>query len=192
MAVMGQASSARTVVLVEGVSDARALEALARRRGRDLAAERISILPIGGAKNIGAFLERFGPRGLGLRLAGLCDVAEAEEFRRGLERAGVAEGVGVGDMEALGFYSCVEDLEDELIRALGVVRVEEVLASQDELAAFRTFQKQPAQRDRTNEERLRRFLGTKSGRKERCAAVLVDALDLSRVPRPLELLLRRV
>ena len=39
---------ARAVVLVEGVSDQRALEALAERRGRNLEAERVAIVPIGG------------------------------------------------------------------------------------------------------------------------------------------------
>ena len=64
------------VVLVEGESDRHALEALARRRGRDLDAERRRIVAIGGAKNIGSYLERFGPRGVDVRLAGLCDAGE--------------------------------------------------------------------------------------------------------------------
>ena len=45
----------RTVVLVEGESDQRAVEALAERRGRDLAAEGVSVVPIGGSKNFGRF-----------------------------------------------------------------------------------------------------------------------------------------
>ena len=64
----------RAVVLVEGMSDQAAVEALAARRGRNLEAEGVSVVPIGGAQSIGRFLERFGPRGLGLTLAGLCDV----------------------------------------------------------------------------------------------------------------------
>ena len=39
--------------LVEGISDQRALEALAARRGRDLEAEGVSVVPIGGAHAIG-------------------------------------------------------------------------------------------------------------------------------------------
>jgi hypothetical protein len=88
-------------------------------------------------------------------------------------------------MEALGFYVCVADLEDELIRSLGAARVEQVVEAQGELESFRTFQKQPAWRGQTNEEQLRRFLGTHSGRIQ-SAASLVNALDLSRVPRPLD------
>jgi hypothetical protein len=79
---------ARTVVLVEGISDQRALEALAQRRARNLDRERISIVPMGGAQAIGSFLELFGPQGFNVRLAGLCDATEEDDFRRGLERAG--------------------------------------------------------------------------------------------------------
>jgi predicted ATP-dependent endonuclease of OLD family len=74
----------QAVVLVEGISDQQAIEALARRHGRDLAAEGVAVVPIGGAQAIGGFLERLGPRGLDVRLAGLCDVAEERHFRRGL------------------------------------------------------------------------------------------------------------
>jgi hypothetical protein len=95
-------------------------------------------------------------------------------------------------MEALGFYVCVADLEDELIRALGAASTEEVVEAQGELHSFRTFQKQPAQRKKTVEEQLRRFLGTRSGRKSHYARTLVEALDLDRMPRPLELVLAHV
>jgi hypothetical protein len=95
-------------------------------------------------------------------------------------------------MERLGFYVCVADLEDELIRSLGAASVEQVVDAQGELASFRTFQKQPAQQGRTTEEQLRRFMGTRSGRKIQYGALLVDALDLSQVPRPLDRLLAHV
>jgi hypothetical protein len=139
---------ARTIVLVEGTSDQRALEALATRRGRDLAAEGISIVPMGGASNIRRFLERFGPHGANVRLAGLCDAAEVDDFRRELERAGLGSDPGrmsQEQMQAVGFFVCVADLEDELIRALGVDAVERVIDAQGEMGAFRTLQKQVAQ-----------------------------------------------
>ena len=60
-------------MLVEGISDQCALEALAERRGRNLDAEGVSVVPIGGAQSIGRFLNRFGPEGLDVKLAGLCD-----------------------------------------------------------------------------------------------------------------------
>jgi hypothetical protein len=178
-----------TVVLVEGISDRLAVEALAERRGRNLDAEGVSILPIGGAQAIGSYLDRYGPRGLDLRLAGLCDAAEERHFQRALERAGLGSSLTRADLEALGFYVCVADLEDELIRALGADAVEEVVRALGHLESFRTFQKQPAWRGRPSEEQLRRFLGSYRGRKIRSAPLLVDALDITRVPRPLDRLL---
>lgn len=57
---MKGARAARAVVLVEGISEQRALETLAERRGRDLDVEGVRIVPIGGAHAIGRFLARFG------------------------------------------------------------------------------------------------------------------------------------
>jgi len=183
------ATGGRTVILVEGMSDRLALESLASRRGRDLRAEGVSIIAMGGAKNIGRFLDRFRPRELAVRLVGLCDEAEEPDFRLGLERAGLGSGLSRADMERLGFHVCVEDLEDELIHALGAEAVLKVIEARGELGAFRTLQKQPAWRGRPIEQQLRRFLGNRS-RKIECAPLLVGALDLSRVPRPLDEVLR--
>jgi hypothetical protein len=182
----------QTVVLVEGSSDQIALQALAARRGRHLAAAGIAVVPMGGARNIRRFLELFGPRGLDVRLAGLCDEREEGEFRRGLERAGLGSNLGRAELEALGFYVCVADLEAELIRCLGPAAVEHVVAAQGELGSFRTFQQQPAWRGRSPQEQLRRFIGTHSGRKLRYARLLVDGLDLTSVPRPLDRLLAHI
>ena len=178
----------RAVVLVEGVSDNVALEALARRRGRDLAAEGVSVLPIGGAQAMGRFLDRYGPRGSDLILAGLCDAGEEAAVRGALERAGLGSSLGRAEMEGLGFFVCERDLEDELVRALGAHAVEAVLAEHGRLRSFRTYQKQLAHRGRPTEEQLRGFL---TNWKIRLAAPLVEALDLRRVPRPLEAVLGR-
>jgi hypothetical protein len=182
----------RAVVLVEGTSDKIALETLAERHDRDLIAEQVSVVPIGGAQAIGGFLERFGPRGLDVRLAGLCDAGEERDFRRGLERADLGSDLTRAEMEALGFYVCVVDLEDELIRALGADAVEQIADTQGELGAFRTLQKQPAWRERPAEEQLRRWLGSGARRKIRYARLLVEALDLTKVPGPLDLVLAQV
>jgi hypothetical protein len=183
------AARAQTVVLVEGMSDKLALHALAERRGRDLDAEGVAVLAMGGSKNIRRFLEVFGPRGIGLRVTGLCDAGEERDFQRGLERAGLGSNLARSDLDALGFHVCVADLEDELIRALGAAAVERVVAAQGELVALRTFQRQPQWAGRSREEQLRRFLGTHSGRKIACAPQLVHALDPDRVPEPLRRLL---
>jgi hypothetical protein len=183
------------VVLVEGLSDQAALETLAARQGRDLRGEGVFVVPMGGATNIGHFLGLFGPRGFDVRLAGLCDEGEERDFRRGLERAGpgaFAAGPGRAGLAAHGFFVCVTDLEDELIRSLGVGRVEELIQAEGERGPFLTFTRQPAQRNRTREQQLRRFMGTRSGRKIRYGHVLAAAVDLTRVPGPLAGVLSRV
>jgi hypothetical protein len=182
----------RAVVLVEGISDRCALEALAERRGRNLDAEGISVVPIGGAQSIGRFLNRYGHQGLDVGLAGLCDAAEEGEFRRGVERAGLGSNLTRADLERLGFYVCVADLEDELIRALGAASVEQVVDANGDLGSFRTLQKQPAWQGRPVEEQLRRFMGSGGRRKIRYARFLVEALDLTQVPRPLDQVLAHV
>ena len=57
----------RGVVLVEGTSDGRAVETLARRRGRDLQAEGVAIVPMGGYGNLPRVLEQYR----GIPVAGL-------------------------------------------------------------------------------------------------------------------------
>jgi len=181
----------RSVVLVEGMSDQAALETLARRRGLPLGRGGIAVVPMGGATNIGRYLNLLGPAGIGARVTGLCDADEEGHFRRALERAGFGLSVSRADMEALGFYVCTADLEDELIRALGHAAVEQIIRAQGELRPFRTFQKQPAQQRQDLGEQLHRFMGTRSGRKSQYARLLAGALDLARVPRPLDLVLAR-
>jgi hypothetical protein len=189
---LSENSNARIVVLVEGVSDQLAVEALAERRGRNLADEGVVVMPMGGATNIRTFLQRFGPQGMDVGLAGLCDEGEERIFRRGLERAGLGANLSRAEMESHRFYVCVTDLEDELIRALGVPAVEQFLADRRDLASFRIFQQQPAQRGKPDEARLRRFIGTRGGRKIQYAPLLVHALRLDRVPAPLDRLLTHI
>ena len=163
----------RGVVLVEGRSDRLAVETLARRRGRDLEADGIAVVPMGGYGSLPRVLEQYRD----VRLAGLYDVGEERYFMRAL---GCADR---GALERSGFYACARDLEDELTRAVGPEGMERVLAEQGELRAFRTYQKQPAHRDRTLEEQLHGFMWN---RKQRYAQLLVDALELDRIPRPLD------
>ena len=169
----------RGVVLVEGTSDRRAVETLARRRGRDLQSEGVAIVPMGGYGSLPHFLEQYRD----VRLAGLYDVGEERHFLRAL---GCNDR---GELERVGFYACTLDLEDELTRAVGPDGMERVLADQDELRAFRTYQKQLAHRDRPLEEQLHGFMWN---RKQKYAVLLVEALDLERVPRPLDLVLAHV
>jgi hypothetical protein len=160
-------------VLVEGTSDRLAVEALARRRGRDLEAEGVVVVPMGGYGNLLKVLEEHRGR----RVAGLYDMGEERHFLRALGYAHRDE------LERNGFFACTRDLEEELTRAVGPDGMERVLAEQGELRAFRTYQKQPAHRERPLEEQLHGFMWN---RKQRYAVLLVEALDLDRVPRPLD------
>jgi hypothetical protein len=178
--------------LVEGNSDRVALHTLADRCGRDLAAEGIEVVAMGGITNTRAFASRYGPRGLGLRMAGLYDAPDEDKVRHGLEAAGLGSAREPDGLLGLGFFKCTADLEDELIRALGVEAVEAVIEAEGEARSLRLLAGMPAQRGWTREALLRRFLGVRSGRKARYAALLVEALDPGRVPEPLAAVLARV
>ena len=169
----------RGVVLVEGTSDRHAVETLARRRGRDLETESVAVVPMGGYGNLPAFLERYRD----VPLTGLYDAGEERHFLRAL---GCDDR---GELERAGFYACTRDLEDELTRAVGPAGMERVLEEQGELRAFRTFQKQLAHRDRPLEDQLHGFMWN---RKQRYAVLLVEALELERIPRPLDRVLAHV
>ena len=186
----GSPTEVRAVVFVEGDSDRRAVEALAARRGRDLEAEGVAVVPIGGAQALGRFLEQYA--GDGVRLAGLCDIGEEASFRRALERADLGSELTREGMEALGFYVCDVDLEDELIRALGADAVLAIVEQQGELRAFRTLQHQAPWRGRPTSDQLRRFMGSGGSRKVRYASLLVEAVVDARMPRPLEGVLAHV
>lgn len=165
---------------------ASAIDALAQRYGRDLEAEGISVQSMGGVTNIRAFLERFGPHGMNVAIAGLCDVGEEDVVRRGLEATGLGHDLSRDQLESFGFYVCVADLEDELIRSLGADMVQHVIEAAGESGPWTTFQKQAAQQNRDICAQLRRFMGTRRGRKIRYARLLVEALNLDRVPWPLD------
>jgi hypothetical protein len=156
----------RGVVLVEGASDRRAVETLACRRGRDLQAEGVAVVPMGGYGNLPRLLGQYRD----VRLAGLYDVGEERHFLRAL---GCDDR---GELERVGFYACTRDLEDELTRAVGPDGMERVLA-------------EPAHRARPLEEQLHGFMWN---RKQKYAVLLVEALDLERVPRPLDRVLTHV
>ncbi|MFJ8578096.1 TOPRIM nucleotidyl transferase/hydrolase domain-containing protein [Micromonospora sp. NPDC093277] len=175
--------SAATVVLVEGDSDRRAVEAMARRHGRSL--HGVAVVPMGGVTNVRYFVELFHDR----RLAGLYDAAEEGYVRRALTECAFGPAGSPAGLAGLGFHACRADLEDELIRALGTRKVEQLVETVGDLRSFRLFQRQPAQRDRPLARQLHRFIGTRSGRKSHYATLLADAVDPARTPPPLDRLL---
>ena len=176
---------ARSAILVEGWSDQAAVEAWAGNCEMDLADNGIVVLPVGGITNMGKFVSALKVPGLAVKVAGLYDASEEFQTLRCLERAGVGTKLTRESAEASGFFSCVNDLEDELIRALGASAVEDLLEAQDELRSFRRFQRQPAQLGRDTHSQLKRFMGTRAGRKIRYGSLLVAALAPQRVPLPL-------
>jgi hypothetical protein len=160
----------KAVVLVEGESDRIAVKTLATRRGRDLAAEGIAVLAVGGAHAFERVLRTLTVE----RVAGLYDRGEEAVVRRGLDRAGVAPHR---------FYACDPDLEGELVRALGPERMLRLIEERGQLAAFRTYQRQADKHALSLEAQLHGWL---HNWKVRYAATLVEALDLDRVPPPLD------
>jgi hypothetical protein len=185
---LGKVGTAAALVLVEGISDQIALETAAAGRGRDLEGERVVIIPIGGAHAIRRFLTQLGPLDTPVRLAALCDAREEKIFRRGLGAPQART-----QIEHLGLYVCVDDLEDELIRAVGATSVEVLFDSQGDLGSFRSLQNQPAWRGRELDAQMRRFLGSGARRKLRYARLLVEtALDRDTLPQPLDELLTAI
>jgi hypothetical protein len=182
----------RTVVLVEGQSDRTALQTLAQMLDRDLTAEGVDVVAMGGITNTRAFALQYGPRGLGVPLVGLYDAADQAKLQRGLAAAGVDAAADSAGLAALGFYMCSVDLEDELIRALGAEAVEQVIEAAGEARSLRLLTGMPAQQGWQREAVLRRFIGVRSGRKARYAALLVDALEPGQVPPPLAAVLDRI
>ncbi len=150
------------MIAVEGFSDRIVLERISRRLGRDLVAEGIRIEAIGGAHAIRRFVAELGSD---VAVRGLCDENEEHLFRRVLEDV----------------FVCVPDLEGEMIRALGVDRMLEIV----DRDAFATMQRQPGQRGRPIELQLHRWLRSSSSRYHRYLPVVADALEPNRVPAPL-------
>ncbi len=185
-----QQTRGTTIVLVEGESDRLALTTLAARTGPDLAVDGVEVVVMHGITNTRTHARRLGPLGAGHALAGLYDSPAEGILRDGLAAAGVT--AGPEGLRALGFHACVVDLEDELVRAVGLDRVEAVIEAEGEGRSLRLLAGMPAQRAWSREEVLRRFLTSQSGRKARYAQALAATMDLDRAPRPLTDLLAHV
>lgn len=162
-------------ILVEGESDRIAVETLAMRRGRDLQSEGIAVIAVGGAHALQRALRTLEAD----LIVGLYDRGEEVAIHRALNHAGV---------RPENFHACDPDLEGELVRALGNERMLELVAERGHLAAFRIYQKQPEKRALSLQAQLHGWL---HNWKVRYAAALVEALDLERVPPPLDRVLAR-
>ena len=171
-------------MLVEGDSDAAAVRALAERIGCDLGLNHIQIRAAAGVTNYPRVLADFVRTRPSADFCGMYDVADERHVRHAVANAAIPIAAHES-LESFGFFACVADLEDELIRALGAESVERVLEAQAELKSFRRFQAMPQHRRAPVHHQLRRFLGTRATRKIRSAQRLVEALDPARLPHPL-------
>ncbi len=167
--------TARTVVLVEGVSDQIAVESAAEVLGAELAG--VVVVPMNGAQAIGRVLADVDAQRPAAKVVVLCDAAE----RAVVERARSAS----LEPARVRVVACVPDLEFELVRAAGEPLVRAVLTAGGDAGAFRTLQRQAAWRDRPFDEQSHRFLRAGARRSQRYADALVRALGPRRLPAPL-------
>jgi hypothetical protein len=163
----------RSLVLVEGDSDRTALLTLAGLLDHDLTD--VDVVSMGGITNLRRHLAA---------LADLADDNPVAVLHDAGETAYVDRTLAAFDRDVARFV-CDADLEDELVRALGMPAVLDVVAGAGDLDAWHILLNQPFHRSRPPEAVLRRFWGTTSGRKDKYAALLTAALEPARVPPPL-------
>lgn len=158
-------------VLVEGESDRRALDVL-------LPPGCAEIVVMCGITNLRKHLAALG----GDRVLLLHDVGESPYVARVLADSPVH----------VRAFVCDVDLEDELIRAVGTDGMLAVVDAQGERTAYERMAQQPAQRERTEHQRLHRWLGARSGHKILYAGLLTAACPAADLPRPLRELVAAV
>ena len=163
----------RSLVLVEGESDRTALLTVAGLLGRDLTT--VDVVSMGGITNLRRHLTGLARERVTGQVAVLHDAGATSYVDRTLA-------AHVGDVAR---FVCDADLEDELVRALGMPAVLDVVAAAGDLEAWHILLNQPFHRERPPAAVLRRFWGTTSGRKDKYAALLSAALDPALVPAPL-------
>jgi hypothetical protein len=178
-----------TIVLVEGVTDELALVLAARRLGRDLAAEGTAIVGTNGAHGISRLLGQIATHEPDARIAGLYDAGEEAVIAAALDGAGRGKNLDRSQLEQIGFFACVVDLEDELTRAAGEPLLLRLIGLEGDAQAWRTFRKQQAWQGRPVEQQFRRFIRSVSERNSRYIRAIVETLEPSQLPRPMRLLL---
>ncbi len=123
------------VLLVEGQSDAAAVQVLSR--SLDLPLRASSVVAMHGITNLRRHLQVLSPAERA-RVGVLHDAGETRHVENILE----------GRDATVPTFVCMADLEDELIRALGTGRAVEVVEDGGDEAAWRTIGRQPFHRDR--------------------------------------------
>ncbi len=179
-AALAAAADATVVVLVEGISDQIAVDAMLARSERRLDHDVVAV-PIGGAQAVDNALARFTERD-DLTVLGLCDHAEANFFADAFAAHGFDGN----------YFVCNPDLEAELIAAFEPHELEVIIAAQGELKSLRIMQKQAAWRERPFDEQVHRWIRARALRSSRYASVLIEAASKERLPPPLRELIARI
>lgn len=183
------ASDARTIVLLEGVSDVAAVRALMATCEVD--ASPIELVSLDGATNLPRALKEVRLLRGDVDVLGLVDEAEAHVAVRALTEDHLPV-QDASDLPVYGFFVCSRDLEDELIRALGAQRARDALVDAGLGGKLEALQNQDAWADQPLAEQVRRFCGVASGRKELAAGILAAALAPEEFPEPLAMLIDRL
>jgi hypothetical protein len=178
-------------VLLEGASDVAAVRVVTQRAGVSLEDRAVELVDMRGATNIRRHLLAATAATPSPRVLGMCDAPEAAFFVRALRRVGCAV-AAVADLPRWGFQVCDRDLEDELVRHLGEDGTRSVLEELGLTQRFAMLTQQPAWVAGSFHDRVHRFAGAASGRKELMAGALAAALDLDALPRPLAALLEGI
>jgi hypothetical protein len=186
-----EAFFARSVILVEGLSDLYAIVAAAEKLGRDLDSEGVSLVDMEGAGGIKTFISLLGPFGFGLNVAGMCDADKESDWASVLHETKITAAASRDEMNTKGFFVCSRDLEDELVRAYGAANVVALIDAEGEASAFKQFQLQPLEKGKALDEQVRGFI-QKRGRKVRYAPLIVERLNESQIPSPLTQVLSHV
>jgi energy-coupling factor transporter ATP-binding protein EcfA2 len=181
----------RKTIFVEGTSDRLVLLALARKQGRNLDAEAVSIVVLHGSGQLKTHLKILGPAGLDVNLGGLCDAHDEEAWRNALEDADIGSDLDRQGAEEIGFFVCDPDLEGQLIAAVGEDVVEELIDAEGETAAWEAFQAQPDSQGEGKADLLRAFIH-KRKRVMRYSPLIVNRLDETDVPAPIRGVLEHV
>ena len=110
----------RSLILVEGPSDAIITRAVATLRGIDLDREDITVVALGSACDFPNAYKLFGPDGFNIKVTSVVDRREAHYPASAL-------GVDEGELDAHDVIVCDPDLEHVYVSALGQARVVQLL-----------------------------------------------------------------
>lgn len=181
--------TSRLIVLLEGASDVAAVRALMSTCGIDPSP--VELVSLGGVTNVGRMLKEVRQVRGDVDVVGLCDAAETRFVEQALNDDGLPV-ADATDLPMYGFFVCEQDLEDELIRALGADRALDALVGAGLGGKFDNLRAQAPWADRPLDEQLHRFCGAASGRKELAAGILAGALAEDEIPEPMSMLLDRI